>query len=389
MRKAASETAVEQLLAENPVAQYFCFTEDRAYDVRMNDTIPARWTEREKNARTQFTGTSAPGEFYTWQIAVYAPFVALDDVWITFSDLKGDGGGKIPASAIRCFNLGGTNPDGQAFVKSVDVAKGSVQAFWIGVDVDTDCRRGTYRGKATVAPLGLPATTVTVALNVTGDVLENHGDDEGFRKTRLRWLDASVGDTDAPTSPYIPLTVDRQTIEYLGGTVELAASGLPRQITTRYDQSVLLSDTVSNRILNDEMRFVIETGQDVESFPAGKLHIVSATPTVIRWKSVRQNRNFEIVCTGRMEFDGFSEYNISVKAKNDVTVNDIRLETPYSEYVSEYLMGLGNKGGKMPGLPVEWKWDVKTKHQDKLWIGNVNAGLNMKWKDENYKRPLI
>jgi hypothetical protein len=79
----------------------------------------------------------------------------------------------------------------------------------------------------------LPATTVTVALNVTGDAPENHGDDERFRKTHLRRLDASVGDTDAPTSPYIPLTVDCQTIEYMGGTVELAASGLLRQITTR------------------------------------------------------------------------------------------------------------------------------------------------------------
>jgi hypothetical protein len=389
MRKVASAPAIEQLLAENPAARYFCFTEDRAYDVRLSDAIPARWTERAKESRTQFEGTSAPGEFYTWQIAVYAPFVELEDVRITFSDLKNGENGKIPASAIRCFNTGGINPDGQPFVKRVDIAKGGVQAFWIGVDVDANCRRGTYRGKATVAPRGLPATAVTVVLNVAGDVLANHGDDDGFRKTRLRWLDANVGDTGLPTSPYTPMTVNRQTVEYLGGTVELAASGLPRQITTRYDRSVLLNDTVRNQVLNGEMRFVIETEQGVEAFSAGKLRITSVTPAAVQWKSVQQNRNFEIVCTGRMEFDGFSEYSISVKAKNDLTVKDIRLETPYSAEASQYLMGLGNRGGKMPSLPLEWKWDAQNKHQDKLWIGNVNAGLNMKWKDENYRRPLI
>jgi hypothetical protein len=389
MRKVASDAAVEQLLSENPPARYFCFTENRAYEVRLNDAIPARWTERAKEQRTQFAGTSAPGEFYTWQIAVYAPFVSLDDVRITFSDLKNDAGGRIPASAIRCFNLGGVNFDGRSFVKRIDIAKGGVQAFWIGIDVDANCRQGTYRGKATVAPRGLPTTTISVDLNVAGDALANHGDDEGFRKTRLRWLDTNVGDTDVLTSPYIPMNVNRQTVEYLGGTVELAASGLPRRIITRYDQGILLNDTVKNLILNGEMSFVIETGQGVETFPAGKLNITSATPTTVQWKSVRQNRNFEIVCTGRMEFDGFSEYQISVKAKNNVVVNDIRLETPYSEYASKYLMGLGNKGGKTPALPFEWKWDAKNKHQDKLWMGNVNAGLNMKWKDENYKRPLV
>ncbi|MDR1221565.1 MAG: DUF6067 family protein [Tannerella sp.] len=389
MRKVASEPAVERLLAENPAARYFCFTEDRAHDVRLDNAIPARWTERARESRTQFEGAPAPGEFYTWQIGVYAPYLALEDVKITFSDLRNEQGGKIPSSAIRCFNLGGVGKDGQPFVKRVDVPQGGVQAFWIGVDVGADCRRGAYRGKATVSPRGLPATTVTVTLNVTGDVLANHGDDEGFRKTRLRWLDASAGSANTLTSPYIPLKVNRQTIDWLGGTVELAASGLPRQITTRYDRSVLLNDTVRNPILNGEMTFVIETEQGVESFPAGKLQITSSTPTGVQWKSVQQNRHFEIVCLGRMEFDGFSEYKISVKAKNDLTVKDIRMETPCSADASRYLTGLGNRGGKMPALPVEWKWDVKIKHQDKLWIGDINAGLNMKWKDENYERPLV
>jgi hypothetical protein len=89
MRKVASEPAVEQqLLVENPAARYFCFTEDRAHDIRLDIAIPARWTERSKESRTQFKGAPAPGEFYTRQIGVYAPYPALEDVKITFSDLK-------------------------------------------------------------------------------------------------------------------------------------------------------------------------------------------------------------------------------------------------------------------------------------------------------------
>ncbi len=52
-----------------------------------------------------------------------------------------------------------------------------------------------------------------------------------------------------------------------------------------------------------------------------------------------------------------------------------------------YMMGLDHEGG-LRTADWEWKWDT-TKNQDMLWLGDVNGGLRIKWKAENYRRPLI
>ncbi|MDR1960485.1 MAG: DUF6067 family protein [Planctomycetaceae bacterium] len=387
MRQAASESAVAALLQDNPQAKYFCFTENRTHEIQSPSILPSRWAERSSARRLLFDETCAPGEFYTWQIGLYAPWETVQDVRMTFSDLTGADGKTIPASALRCFPLGGMDSRGKPFTKRVDVEKGKVQAFWIGIDVAEDCL-GTYQGQVSVAPQGLPVTELAVRLTVEGDPVPHHGDDEGFRKSRLRWLDSTAGAAETPTAPYIPITLDGQTIHTLGGTVELADSGLPRQITTCYDQSLQRDKTVSNPVLSGEVAFLIETGQGIEKLDPAGLEITRSSASDVLWQARRQSENFDVLCEGEMEFDGFAEYRISVTAKKDVTVKDIRLEVPYTEYASKYLMGLGRKGGLLPALPVNWKWDIN-KHQDKLWMGNVNAGWNIKWKDENYVRPLV
>lgn len=387
MRQTASAEAVEKLLAENPATKYFCFTEDRMHDIRMRDAIPARWVERPAGSRTVFSGTCAPGEFYTLQIGLYAPYTAVENVKMTFPDLAGDHGQKIKSQVFRCFNLGGINTNGKPFVKKVDVPQGAVQAFWVGIDVPVECR-GTFKGKIKVAPQELPATEISVTLHVEGAPIANHGDDEGWRKTRLRWLDSTVGNGSTPTAPYTPVKVEKQIIDYLGGRVELSHTGLPKQITTRYDQSNQLSATETNHILGGEIIFVIETSSGMERLSPGKLKI-NHNATGADWTASQKSRNFELTCRGHFEFDGSSEYRLEVKSLADVAVKDIRLEVPYSAGASKYWMGLGNKGGLRKDSLFRWKWDVDHKHQDDIWIGNINAGLNLVFKDENYERPLV
>ena len=68
-------------------------------------------------------------------------------------------------------------------------------------------------------------------------------------------------------------------------------------------------------------------------------------------------------------------------------MKDIRLEIPVVKEKAEYMMGLGQEGGFLtPSL--KWKWDA-SKDQDILWVGAVNGGLRIKWKAENYVRPLV
>lgn len=386
MRRKASPEAVARLLQEHPRCGFFCFTEDRANDIRLRDALPAHWMERPADERATFRGTCAPGEFYTWQIGVYAPYTALDGVDVRFSTFKSDDGARIPASALRCFNLGGTGSDGKPFRKHLSVPKGEVQPLWIGMDM-TGAAPGTYRGKVTVKA-GRKAQDVYAEITVKGDALPDGGVGQGWRKSRLRWLDSGIGRAEEPTAPYIPVKYEEGKLSYLGGSLELAPSGLPRNIVTRYDAANRLDPTVANALLDGEMRFVVETDDGEETLTDGRVKLTGRTSANVTWTAVRRNRNFEITCNGSFAFDGFACYNVQVKARRDVQVRDICMEVPYTANAARYMMGLGHKGGYRPDTLIRWHWDV-VRHQDKVWLGNVNGGLNFCFMDENYVRPLV
>lgn len=387
MRCIAPSDAVKKLVEENPAAGYFCFTEDRMHDIRMTDAIPLCWVERTPASRTNFTGECLPGEFYTWQVGLFAPYKALEDVSVSFSDWKNEKGNKIVASAFRCFNQGGIDTDGKPFKKTVNVSKDNVQALWIGADVPTTAT-GCYKGIITIKVANAKPVEITCELTVKGNPIENQGDNEGWRKTRLRWLDSSIGNANEPTLPYVPVKLQKQSISWLGGMFALSKSGLPQSISTCYDQSNQLSDQVDNPILSKEIRFIIETEQGEETLKSGSLRIIERNNALISWTVSNKNRNFEVLCAGKLGFDGLADYKIQVKSLGDVKVKDIRLEVPYTSYAAKYMMGLGHKGGFRPDSLINWQWDVD-KHQDKIWMGNVNAGLNFCFKDENYSRPLV
>ena len=287
MRRVASSDAVKKLIQENPEAGYFCFTDDREHDIRMTDAIPVRWVERSADSRTKFQGDCLPGEFYTWQVGVFAPYETVSDLSVTFSDWKNEKGNKIPAAAFRCFNLGGTDTNGNPFKKTVNVTKGNVQALWIGSDVPVTAD-GVYKGKVTIKAADAKPVEITCELTVQGSPIANHGDNEGWRKTRLRWLDSSIGNADEPTAPYIPVQLQKQTISWLGGTMELSKEGLPQSLSTRYDRSNQLNDQNNNPVLAGEMRFVIETENGEEVLKGGSLRITGRNKASVNWTATQR-----------------------------------------------------------------------------------------------------
>lgn len=386
MRKAASQAELQKLLEESPSSGYFCFTEDRMNDIRMRDALPEHWMNRTPEERLYFQGECLPGEFYTWQIGVYAPYKTLNDISIRFSDFKSTDGKRIKASSMRCFNLSGTDTNGNDFRKEIYVPKGEIQPLWVGMDMSS-ALTGTYKGEVIVTANGKPVT-IHAEITVQGNTIANHGDDEGWRKTRLHWLDSKIGEATSPTAPYIPVKINKDIISYLGGTLELASSGLPRQIITQYNQANQLDPAISNLMLNNEMRFIIETETGEEALSNGRIKVTEKTDTHIKWSTVRKNRNFEVICYGTFNFDGFTDYKLQVKALRPIRIKDIRMEVPYTAYASKYMMGLGHKGGFRPDSLINWNWDIN-RHQDKIWMGNVNAGLNFCFMDENYVRPLV
>jgi len=364
---------------------FVVFPETRENPIKWFDSIPeAKITDAIHSEK--FKMNANPGEYYVFQLGVWALKSNIDDLQIEFSDLKSRNGKTISSACMTCFNKGGTDFRGKTLSKRVSVPAGRVQALWLGIDLN-GIEKGNYSGSVSVAA-GDEKKVVPLLLNVSGDSVANHGYNEGFRLSRLNWLNSTVGIDDEVTKGYTPVKVEGNTISILGRTMDIAENGLPASVVSYFNPSNQSFVDKGEKIVNHPFRFIIETenGKIVRLLP-GKLNITETKPARVTWSVLNTSDEFDLECTGKMEFDGFVDYRLKLTAKVPVRIKDIRLEVPMAEEKAEYMMGLGHEGGfRTPDW--KWKWDLK-KNQDMVWVGTVNGGLRIHLKAENYVHPLI
>jgi hypothetical protein len=395
----ATAAETKALLAAHPGARYLLFPEDRALSIRMTNDLPHRWAARGPAGTVH--GEAARGEYFTFQIGVWAARESVADLEVKFSDLVQDiarieDGSPAPrtligASAMTCFNKGGIDWDGAAFVKTVPIDKGKVQALWCGVRVPRDARPGVFTGTVTVAPKDLPETVLAVELRVTEELLEDGGDRDPFRMTRLRWLDSTLAQDDGVVPPYGPLTVDGLTVGCLGRSLTIGRDGLPARIQSFFapEMTRLRKEAVPLTVAPMEIVATDARGRALAwtpAAPASGPRPALMGPGAVVWETENAAGDLVMKVAARMEFDGFVDYKIAITARHDTAVSDVRLEIPYGEESARYMMGLGFKGGLRPES-FDWTWDLK-KNQDALWLGTVNAGMQVGLRAENYARPL-
>jgi hypothetical protein len=391
----AGETG--KLLAAHPGSPYLLFPEDRALSIRMNDFLPARWAAAGPGGIVR--GQAARGEYFTFQIGVWAARAPITDLDVRFSDLVRSaakiGGGASPAQVLvtakqmTCFNKGGVGWDGSAFSKALPVDQGKVQALWCGFQVPASVAPGLFKGTVTVAPAGLPETILALELDVTNETLADAGDGDPSRLSRLRWLDSRLAQDDGIVPPYTALTVDHFTVGCLGRTLTIGRDGLPARIQSFFAPEMTRLQTKPVAVIGSPIRLRIFDGERRElawtTSVTGPRLARQGVGTVI-WEADNCSGDFIMRLEARMEFDGFVDCKVAVTARSDTAVSDIRLEVPWSVDSAKYMMGLGFKGGIRPGT-FDWAWDPK-KNQDALWIGTVNAGMQVGLRAENYSRPL-
>jgi len=356
---------------------------------------PIRWyefteeqAERAVHKDSVFALHARPGEFFVWQIGVVAPdHSALDDVRIEFSDMQSAAWRTIPSAKNTCFNLGGIDDYGKPFTQKVCVEPNHTQALWIGIDLESVIP-DTYTGTVTVSS-GNKKRTVHLSLVVAGEPVANHGYDDGKRLARLNWLNSTVGFDEEVTTNFIPISVEGNTVSILGRKLVIdPTTGLPASISTFFEPSNQFLLETGENIVAKPFRFVIEKENgDLISFRPGKFEIVEKSPSKITWTVTNFSPECELQCTGRMEFDGYIDYRLELRPLKSLKVRDIRLEVPVVADKAEYAMGLNLEGGLCP-TEHKWKW-TEEKNQDMLWLGVPNGGLRIKWKAENYVRPLI
>ncbi|HXY19129.1 MAG TPA: glycoside hydrolase domain-containing protein, partial [Gemmatimonadales bacterium] len=373
MEVIATGAETRALLARHPASPYLVFPEDRGHPVRMTTDLPAVWARRGPGG--PFHGTAAAGEFYVFQLGVWAARARLSNVNVAFTGLRSvRGGPAIPAAAFRCFNLGGVDWLGRDFTRVVNVDSGAVQPLWCGVQVPRDAPSGRYRGRLTVSAEGRPATAIALELGVSSDTIRNAGDDDPARLSRLRWLDSRLAEDDGVVPPYTPVAVHGDTVEVLGRLVVLGSDGLPAGVASRFAIEMTRFADAPRALLTGPVALVAADDDGRVMPPAAEgVRFVKLAQGAAAWEARSHAGALDFDVRARMEFDGNIEYRVAVTARTATRVGDIRLEIPFDAEVARYVMGLGRKGGARPDR-YEWKWDVH-RNQDGAWVGDVNAGL--------------
>ena len=374
----ATLAETEEIKQQHNKKDYLIFTEDRKYPIRMTGKLPQRWIIN--GSSDKFTAVACKNEYYVFQIGFWAVKKKIEKVDIKFSDLKNDSGQIIAAKALTCFNLAGIDSKGNCFAKDVTVEKDNVQAFWVGVDINADTKPGVYKGKIIISAKNAHNSTVELEIAVTDKILDDRGDGDLWRLSRLRWLNSTIEQNDEIVAPYTKVEIKGNKISCLGREIKISKSGLPESI-----------NCWGRELLDESVKFIVETSAGTFKAEGQKVEVLKETDGSVVWVSNCKAGDMVLMCEGNMEFDGHINFKVTCKAEKAMDVKDIRLELPLKKRIAKYFMGFGRKGGYCP-KEYSFKWAVPgkdKKYWDSMWIGDVDAGLQCELKGASYTGPMV
>ena len=385
MEVIATKNEIEQFVRKYP-SSYYLFPEYRDNPIKMTDHLPQHWVREIK--ANGLLDTVMRGEYYTFQVGLWSPDNILEDIKVDFTDLV-SGRQVIPSSAITCFNLGGTDLNGNAFSKALSVSENTVQALWCGIDIPFDISPGIYIGQVRVKPENLPEDTIFLQLELSDKAVPDHGDSNPVMMSRLRWLNSSIGtDEDFIAKPFTPVVVDGKHIHILGREVELGPMGFPAEINSYFKQEMTrLADKEESLLAAPIKPEVIKEDGLAVVWETKNFNIDNESRGAAAWIATSTAGSLILKVEGRIEYDGMLDYRVNLVAIEDFSMADFVLRIPLRPETAEYMLGLGQKGGKRPAL-IDWKWDVTHLHQEGAWLGTVNKGIQFVLRDDNYERPL-
>ena len=397
----AAESAALDALAARGGRDLLVWPEGRERPIRMLDRLPLVWAAAGAlpSGGAAYRGEALRGEFFAFQVGVYAPTRALV-VLSSWSELRADGGGGavIPAYRLRCIN----QPNGSAAAEGgLALARGEVLPLWFGVEVAGDQPPATYRGVLRVREVaaGRADEVVRLELVVGARRVAFGGDDELWRHSRLRWLDSTSGSDElaavgaAPRAPWVPVAWDdgARTLRASGAReVKLTRRGLPASL--RVGGVELLHGAAQLRLLR-------HNGRELRWMPTGALAVTDAPGGGQRWTAdgavdgVGHGADGEcaglrVRIRGEMQSDGFAQMTAVLKAARSggsggaaCVLQDVQLVLPLVAAETPLINGFGWKGAARPAT-LTWRWDEWVDHAQKglncrVWVGSARAGVQL------------
>ena len=358
------------------VEGYVVMADSRDMPIHNRKVFPKRWMDA--GCMHNFSGEAQKGEYYAFQVVV----TSKQDIEKMCICTKGFAGLKVD-----CINRDGVDSFGKAFTKQLSVSKDKIQPLWFGVQIPIDCEESEVHGVIVVTPAGKAPTEIAVKLTIGQEVLEDCGDSEPWRHSRLRWLNSDVAVDDGLTHPFTPLVQKGKSIKGLGHKLTINNCGLPSAVQSFFNETNETLKLDPTDIISGDFSFDIKA-DGLGSKLTKPVVFTKVVDGVVCWESEwKLGDNIAVVCTAKMEFDGYISYDIAVTGLRETAIDDIALKIPYRKDAAKYWMGM-DQMGDLRKTDLDWKWEQKH-NQDTMWMGEVNAGMMVRLKDECYEKPMM
>jgi hypothetical protein len=86
MEVIATSEEVRSLLKTHSREPFLLFPEDRSHPIKMTGDVPFRWIEQ--GGKREFSGVAARGEFFSFQVGLFASTSKLENVNVKMTDLR-------------------------------------------------------------------------------------------------------------------------------------------------------------------------------------------------------------------------------------------------------------------------------------------------------------
>ncbi len=281
--------------------------------------------------------------------------------------------------SICCINTEVVDKFGRRSTQSVMLKSDRIQPFFFTVEaqkkglrsetavIEFICESGTY--------------SFAVEFEINDNAIKNHGYDDIKSLSRIKWLNSTFAEDDSLVKPYTPVKISGNCVSVLGRDMILANNGLVSNVLSKFDESIELCDEAQKELFKKPCEFVIrEKPLECNSIE------FKGFKNRAEVNSTFDNSDFYGSVKAVLRYDGQLEYSVKITPKKDFVSDNVSLNFYVNNDCTSLMHGLGHRASKACNL--NFKWDID-KQQDCIFIGTVNCGMRVKFKAENYRRPLI
>lgn len=307
-------------------------------------------------------------EVFVFQLAAVCE---CDDV-ITGIDYSGN-------VEISCINTDVSDKHGNKFHQNIVLKKNRFQPLFFIVTAD---KRGKREELCSITiHTEKESISFDILLHIVSSPVENNGYNDLWRLSRIKWLNSDMCLDDSVVKPYIPPRADHDELKILGRSVMLSDNGMIHQIHSYFNEAIEVESSVQKQLFYKPVQFLI-----------GDTELVSGTADMavynnrIENKTNSENDDYLAEVSSVLRYEGVMEYCVKITPKHDFTVDNTSLDFYINKDCSSLMHGLGHRASKAENL--DFKWD-NDKQQDCIFIGCVHCSMRVKFKAENYTRPLV